>query len=48
MSREELLEQSMKKINKIINTPDIQALHHGKSLTTLMMDYMQGQVREQV
>jgi Acyl-coenzyme A oxidase N-terminal len=45
MTREELMERSMKAVNKIVNDPEIKQYHQSKSLTTLMMDYMQGQVR---
>ncbi len=42
MTREEQMERSQKIIHKAITTPSIQKLHVSNSLTTLMMDYLQG------
>ncbi len=46
MTREEQMERSQRIIHKAITTPSIQKLHVSSSLTTLMMDYLQGQVRK--
>lgn len=44
MSREEIMERSMKQFHYIHSHPEILKHHQSKSFTTLMMDYMQGQV----
>lgn len=43
MSREEIMERSMKQFHYIHSHPEILKHHQSKSFTTLMMDYMQGQ-----
>lgn len=45
MTREEMMERSQMQMKKILSNPEIKSFHQSKSLTTLMMDYMQGQVR---
>jgi hypothetical protein len=45
MTREEQIERSMKVIKKIITDPNLRRLHKSPSLTTLLGDYVQGQVK---
>ena len=42
MTREEQMERSMRIMNKVLTDPKLQPLHISNSLTTLMMDYLQG------
>lgn len=44
MSREELLERSMRVVNYIAKSPELVRFHQSKSLTTNLADYFQGQV----
>ena len=46
MSREELMERSMKILNHIVKSPELVKLHQAKALHTIFVDYMQGQVSE--
>ena len=44
MTREELMERSMKILNYMVKNPELIKLHQAKSLHTGFSDYMQGQV----